>query len=201
MIDDVTANKENFVSALRNCNREGTEALLTELENLGFFKAPASSKFHGSYEGGLCEHSLNVMKEALAIRKAQIELCNCLEPLLSEESVVVASLLHDVCKADVYKVEEKFRKDKDGKWEKYKAYGVDYSGLPVGHGEKSVIRILRTGFKLTDEEIVAIRWHMSGFDLNDSYEAKGNYGAACDKTPLVGVIEAADILAAQVLER
>ena len=71
------------------------------------------------------------------------------------------------------------KKNAVGAWESYNGYGVDYSGLPLGHGEKSVIRLLRWGLEMKDDEIIAIRWHMSGFDLAfQSPEILNNYGAA-----------------------
>ena len=192
------SNRTRFFEEMRKIGRTGTEALLCDLDTIGFFSAPASSKFHGSYPGGLCEHSLNVMDEALGIYDLQLKIRPDIADVVSRESVVVAALLHDVCKADVYRKAEKFRKDKLGR---YFGYEIDYSGLPMGHGEKSVIRILRIGYSLLTEEMIAIRWHMSGFDISDTPEARGNYGAAVEQTSLLGIISAADILAAQVVER
>jgi len=198
-MDDME-NKQKFQQILKSTCRGGVDAVLLGLEELGFFVAPASTRFHGSVQGGLLVHSLNVCDQALALRELEIGKNPALAEKLSVESVTIAALLHDVCKAEVYKEVEKFRKDKDGKWEKYMTYGVDYSNLPLGHGEKSVIRLLRWGLELTDDEMLAIRWHMQGFDLSDSPEARGNYGAACEKTPLVGLIMAADMLASHVVE-
>lgn len=193
--------KERFCELLRATGRPGVERVLAGLEELGFFLAPASTRFHGSVPGGLLTHSLNVYDEALAIREVQTRFRPELAEALPLESVAIAALLHDVCKAEVYKEVEKFRKDKNNQWEKYKTYGVDYSALPLGHGEKSVIRLLRWGLEMTDDEILAIRWHMSGFDLSDAPEAKGCYGAACEKSPLLAVLIAADGLASKLLEK
>lgn len=191
--------KERFAAVLKATGRAGVDQVLSGLDALGFFEAPASTRFHGSVPGGLLAHSLAVYDQALAIRELEVARRPELARALPPASVAIAALLHDVCKAEVYKEVEKFRKDKDGRWEKYKAYGVDYSGFPFGHGEKSVIRLLRLGLEMTDEEMLAIRWHMQGFDLSDSPEARGNYGAACDKTPLVGLLMAADMLASHVM--
>ena len=176
---------KRFEALLRQTGRRGIENVLAELEALGFFSAPASARFHGNYPGGLLEHSLNVYDEAMLVRDAQLG---------------IVALLHDICKAEVYKEMEKFRKDKDGQWEKYNAYGVDYTGFPLGHGEKSVIRLLRWGLEMTDDEIIAIRWHMSGFDLAfQSPEIRNNYNEASGKCPLLAVLKAADGLASHVL--
>ena len=195
------SDREYFEEALRSTGREGVENVLGNLDRLGFFKAPASTAFHLNCEGGLLKHSVNVCREALALREKQIELCPECSALLPEDSVIISSLLHDACKAEIYVPEVKSRKGDDGRWEKYTGYGVDYSDLPVGHGEKSVIRLLQWGLDLTDEEILAIRWHMQAWDLAfQSPEMKANLNAAKSRTPLVALVTAADGLASFVLE-
>lgn len=195
-------NKDRFISILRATGRTGVENVITKLSELGFFEAPASTVFHLNYEGGLLQHSLNVYDEAMVITRQQIEFRPEMAEKLPLESVTVAALLHDVCKAEIYKEALKWRKDNEGKWESYNSYEVDYSSLPLGHGEKSVIRLLQWGMELTDEEMLAIRWHMGPWELAfQSNDAKGNSNAAKNKTPLCSVIGAADGLATFVLER
>ena len=64
--------KEEFLMLLRSVNREGMDELINFIEKSDFFKAPASTRFHGSYEGGLLEHSLNVLKKVHVLaRNAQ----------------------------------------------------------------------------------------------------------------------------------
>lgn len=191
--------KEKFVELLRSTGRNGVDKVIAALEALGFFEAPASTRFHGNSPGGLLMHSLAVYDQAVSLREMEIRKKPEMEPRLPVESVVIAALLHDVCKADVYREVEKFRKDGNNRWEKYTAYGVDYSDFPLGHGEKSVIRLLQIGLEMTEDEILAIRWHMQGFDLSDSPEARGCYGAACAKTPLLSLIMAADLLASNIM--
>ena len=121
--------------------------------------------------------------------------------VVSDETIAMCGLLHDVCKAEIYKRAIKRRKNEQGFWEDYEGYDVDYSNFPVGHGEKSVIVLLQAGLELTKEEILAIRWHMSAWDLPfQSYELMGSLNAAREKTPLIGILQAADGLAANVLE-
>lgn len=192
--------KERFCEALMATGRAGMDKVLAGLEELGFFAAPASTRFHGSHPGGLLEHSLKVFDEAVVIREIQVKFRPGLAAKLPSDSVAIAALLHDVCKAEVYREVEKFRKDAAGKWEKYTTYAVDYANLPLGHGEKSVVRLLRFGLEMTEDEMLAIRWHMQGFDLSDSPEARGNYGAACAKCPLLGLVMSADMLASHLLE-
>jgi hypothetical protein len=78
---------------------------------------------------------------------------------------------------------------------------VDYTNLPLGHGEKSVIILLRLGLSMSDDEIAAIRWHMTAWDLPfQSAEAKGNLNAAKDKYPLCSLVQLADGFASSMME-
>ena len=183
-------------------SEEDVDYLMEDLDNLGFFEMPASCRKHGSYEGGLAEHSLNVCRMAKMLRQQALLMRPDLEKQLSEDSVVLASLLHDVCKAGIYQKVTRKQKNEIGMWETYTTYGVDYSNLPVGHGEKSVIMLLRSGIDLSDDEILAIRWHMGGWDLPfQSQEMIGSQNKARELTPLVTLVHAADALAADLLER
>lgn len=194
-------NKDRFISILRATGRRGVDNVIANLVRLGFFDAPASTVFHLNTPGGLLQHSLNVYDEAVAIAEMQIAFRPQMASSLAAESVAIAALLHDCCKAEIYKEGLKWRKDANGQWESYLAYKVDYSDLPVGHGEKSVIRLLQWGLEMTDDEIMAIRWHMDAWDLAfNSAEAKSNISAAKGRCPLLSVIKAADGLASFVLE-
>ena len=193
--------KAKFIEMLKSTGREGIDNIIEVLEGMGFFKAPASTKFHLSYDGGLLEHSLNVCEMALDLRELIIKKNPGFEPRLQKESVIIASLLHDVCKSDIYKETTKKQKNKDGQWEEVKGYDVDHGQYPFGHGEKSVILLLQNGLKLTNDEALAIRWHMHAWDLPwQSYEAKGNFNKAKEICPMVQLLIAADGLASQVLE-
>lgn len=151
--------KEQFIKIFEECiQRDGKEELLNWLLQSDFFQAPASTKFHGSYAGGLVEHSLNVY--------------NCLNALLdhtglkekySKETVAIVSLLHDVCKANFYKTGTRNVKE-NGVWVTKEVYEIDEK-FPCGHGEKSVI-ILQNFIRLTADEIFAVRAHMGGFDAS-----------------------------------
>lgn len=194
--------KKEFIELLKTTNRQGIDDLVEELEDLGFFKAPASTKFHLNEDGGLVQHSLNVCKAALSIRKSMIELDDSLLEALPKDSVIIASLLHDTCKADIYKPTMKKEKNRFGMWCDVPGYDVDYSNFPLGHGEKSVIVLLRSGFELTDDEIMAIRWHMNAWDLPfQSYDIKSNFNKAKEICPLLPLVQAADCLASNLLER
>lgn len=191
-----------FRKLLLSTNRKGMENVIDRLEELGFFKAPASTKFHLNYEGGLLEHSMNVYDIALELRVLMLKKKDGLDDALSKESVIIAALLHDVCKADVYKPAVKRQKNEHGVWCYVPGYDVDYSNFPLGHGEKSVIWLLQNGLKLTTDEIIAIRWHMTAWDLPfQSPEMKGNLNTAKERCPLLSLLQAADGLAAHLLER
>lgn len=197
---NIEANKEKFISLLVNTGRGHIHAVIEALEKSGFFTAPASTKYHGAYEGGLCEHSLNVYRQAMEVYNAELQLDPKKVEGIHNDNIAIAALLHDVCKADIYKTEQKFRKDANGRWQTYTGYGVDYSSFPLGHGEKSVIWLLKHNLEMTDEEILAIRWHMTKWDMSDGQEARSNFGAAVEKTPLVPIIAAADQLATWITE-
>lgn len=194
--------QKKFKEMLLLTNREGMENVIERLEEQGFFKAPASTKFHLNYEGGLLEHSMNVCDMALELREVMIRKKEGLRDSLPKESVIIAALLHDVCKADIYKPAVKRQKNEHGVWCDVPGFDVDYSNFPVGHGEKSVIWLLQNGLRLTADEIMAIRWHMTAWDLAfQSPEMKGNLNAARERCPLMALIQAADGLAANLLER
>lgn len=193
--------KKEYIDLLRSTQRDNIEVVITELEDLGFFYAPASTNFHSNYKEGLLEHSVKVCKVGLMLREQMINMNPDLEDRLPAESVILCTLLHDVCKSDIYKPAVKKRKNHYGIWEEYKGYDVDYSHFPLGHGEKSVIMLLRMGLELTDQEIMAIRWHMTAWDLPfQSPEMKANLNAAKDKTPLCCIVQTADSLATNLLE-
>lgn len=195
-----TTAKEEYISLLRSVNRTGVDSVVAYLNKAGFFSAPASVNRHLSHDGGLLEHSLNVCKVALRLREQMIALRPEIEERLPLESVVLAALLHDVCKANIYKKMTKYRKDANNRWEAYDGYDVDYTRFPLGHGEKSVVMLLRLGLELTNDEVLAIRWHMGAWDLSfQSFESKSNISAASD-VPLVSILQAADALAAHLLE-
>ena len=183
--------KEDFITLFNeHVHREGAAELLTWLEGTDFFEAPASTRFHGACAQGLVMHSLNVYK---VLRST---FCRDEENL---ESVVIAALLHDVCKANYYTMSTRNVKNKDtGRWEEVPFYSIT-DELPYGHGEKSVWLIERH-MRLTVEEAMAIRWHMGGFD--DA--ARGGCKAiseAYDAYPLAVKLHMADLAATYLLEK
>ncbi|MGM9826644.1 MAG: HD domain-containing protein [Muribaculaceae bacterium] len=199
---NIEKNKERFCKILRETGRENIDYVIEDLEAMGFFTAPASVKNHYNFPGGLTEHSLNVYDAAMAVRGTMTAMRPGLEKDLREDSIAIAALLHDVCKADLYSVVNRKRKNEIGTWEDVKEYQIDYSNFPMGHGEKSVIMLLRSGLDLEDAEALAIRWHMGPWELaQQSIDQDRNYRTAQQFSPLVPLIHTADTLAAQLLER
>ena len=199
----IEANKEEFVKLLRSTGREGVDDLIEYLDEgcNHFFTAPASVNHHLNSDGGLLEHSLNVCHVALRLRELVVEMRPELEPRLKRESVIIASLLHDICKADVYRPARRKRKDAKGLWVEVDTYDVDYSNFAMGHGEKSAVMALWAGLDITQEELLAIRWHMTAWDLPfQSTEAGKSLNAARDLHPLCSLIQLADGVAANLLE-
>lgn len=158
--EQIENNKQQIIDIYRNyVKREGSDKLLDYLVNKSdFFTAPASTRFHGAYDGGLAQHSLNVYNcfKAYLERDRVRELYNL---NASDETIAVCALLHDICKVNVYtRGTRNVKNEETGQWEKVPTFFFD-DGLPYGHGEKSVYMI--TGFmRLTREEAFAIRYHM-----------------------------------------
>ena len=188
--------REEFIEIFQsNIHRDGSAALLDYLQNKSdFFTAPASARFHGSYPGGLCDHSVNVyhcLVDYLARPRVQ-ELYG-LE--YDPESVAIVSLLHDICKVGCYRVGTKnVKNEATGQWEKVPTYFFE-DKLPYGHGEKSVYII--SGFmRLSREEAMAIRWHMGFSGTEDSRTV----GQALQQFPLAFALATADMEASYFLE-
>jgi len=173
--------KEEFLALLKTVNREGMEDLINFLNKSDFFTAPASTRFHGSYEGGLLEHSLKVYE----IFKDKIKNYGLNTP---EDTIIIAALLHDISKANFYKVDYRNAKNSRGEWKKVPYYTVE-DKIPFGHGEKSVM-MLTEYIKLTNEEKYAIRWHM-GF--SEPKELYGTLGEAYKKYPIALLLNEADL--------
>lgn len=165
---DINLNKEKIINLLSSTERKGIDKVIKYLDETDFFVAPASTRFHGNYDGGLAEHSLNVYN-LLEVKNKQFDLG------LSKENMVITALLHDVCKINLYHKATKSRMNKKTlKWESYQGYGYE-DDFPVGHGEKSVIKLMQF-IRLTKQEIIMIRWHMGSSeekskmsDMSDSW--------------------------------
>lgn len=181
---------------LEICNteikREGLQKLLDWLEKSDFYEAPASTKYHGNYAGGLVHHSLNVY-DCLKRIASHYEDKN-----ISNESIAIAALFHDVCKVNFYQKGYRNVKDERGKWVQKEIYEINEK-FPIGHGEKSCI-ILQWFFgKLEIHELLAIRYHMGSFD---AAVKGGDFGIskAYEMAPLAAMLHLADLEATYLLE-
>ena len=194
--------KEEILNALKATNRKGIDNVIDYLEKSSFFTDPASCNNHYNFAGGLAKHSYNVMRSALALRKAFIDIEPSLEPKLTEESIIITSLLHDICKTGKYKIEKKNKKNlQTGTWEVVDAYVVGEDRFPIGHGDKTVIMLLSLGLKLSADEMLAIRWHMGLWQVNQcDYDNVKNFDNALNMSPIVSILQAADNISTHVVE-
>lgn len=175
--------KEEFRKLLQSIDRDGIDNLINFIDKTDFYTAPASTRFHGNYEGGLMEHSMKVyeiLKEKVKHSSINIE--------VSEDTLKIITLLHDICKVNYYKVDYRNAKNELGVWEKVPYYTVDDT-IPYGHGEKSVMMISEY-IKLTSEEKYCIRWHMGFTEPKELYST---IGAAYKKYPLALLLHEADL--------
>jgi len=173
--------KEKVKELLNKINRPGMDELMEFLENSDYYKAPASTRYHGAYEKGLMEHSYKVyeiLKEKVEFHKLEV----------SEETLIIVTLLHDLCKVNFYKVDYRNAKNAKGEWEKVPYYTIEDT-IPYGHGEKSVM-MLTEYIKLTNEEKYSIRWHMGFSEPKEQY---GTLGQAFKKYPLALLLHEADM--------
>lgn len=191
----MTAKERFFAVYTDKIKREGADKLLDYLASPGcdFFTAPASTRFHGAYEGGLCEHSLNVY-ECLCDYMHRDRVRELYGLTCSEETLAIAALLHDVCKINCYKPSFRNVKDEHGVWQKVPSYEFE-DALPYGHGEKSVY-ILSGFLRLTREEAFAIRFHM-GFSGTEEVRLVSD---AFEKFPLAFALHTADMEASVFME-
>jgi len=189
-------NRERFIEIYQEkIQREYSDKLLEYLmsRSSDFFTAPASQRYHGSYESGLLEHSLNVY-DCLCdfLQRQRVKELYNME--YTDETIAIVSLLHDICKINCYKPGTRNVKDENGVWQKVPSYDYEDT-LPYGHGEKSVYVI--TGFmRLSREEAFAIRYHMGFSGIED----KRNIGDAFERFPLAFALNVADMEATYFLE-
>lgn len=180
-----------------NIERDGIENLMEWLEHeTDFFTAPASTRYHGSYEGGLVEHSLNVYDRL--VWEMENTVGAGWQEIYSPESIAIIALFHDLCKIDRYVITEKWRKDENGDWEAYEAYEYNKEKAEMGHGAQSVF-YLQKFIQLTELEAQAIFWHMGAYDISPYATL-----AACSETfkwnPLAFLTHRADMAATYVTE-
>ena len=182
--------KNKILDRLRSIKRDGIEDLINYLlERTDYFTAPASTKFHSNFDGGLAFHSDNVV-ELLIQKNEQYKLG------LSNDTMYLTGYLHDLCKCNLYEKTMRLKKDElTGKWIGYASYEFDEK-IPLGHGEKSVI-LLQQFVKLTLEECLMIRWHMGAYIPKEDYR---DYNKAIELYKSVLAFSNADAEASHFLE-
>lgn len=193
-MNQVDINKQ-IKQLLFDTHRFGMPELIRHLEySTDFFVAPASTKHHGVHLGGLAEHSLRVYDVLVRLDREFDTRCH-------DHHMVTVALLHDLCKANYYVVESRWRKDPHGKWESYNAWTVK-DQLPLGHGEKS-LHIVNKFLGLDEEEALAIRWHMGAWTAGATTDhgASSALNTATDKYPLVPLLQMADFIASRGIGR
>ena len=196
MTEELIKDRQEFISIFeQNIKRDGAEQLLDYLKNkCDFFTAPASTRYHNAFEGGLLRHSLNVyhaLKDYLERTRVKDVYGLSYDP----ETVALVSLLHDICKVNFYKVSTRNVKDEHGVWKAVPFYEIDDT-LPYGHGEKSVY-ILSGFMRLSREEAFAIRYHM-GFS---GVEEARDVSKAFEMFPLAAALSTADMEATFFMEK
>jgi len=183
--------KQEFLTICRSCiQREGLEALLDWMSKADFFTAPASTKYHGAYAGGLCQHSIDVYQYAKRLTFLMPE-------APTEESVAIVTLFHDLCKVNLYKTEKRNQKI-NGEWQEVPVYTVEEKYHFGGHGSKSVF-LIQQFMKLTTEEAAAINCHM-GF-ADGSASVVRDVSNAYHQFPLAWITHVADEAATYLLNR
>ena len=193
--------KVDFLSIYENIRRPGADKLLAWLKSTDFFTAPAGAKHHGAHAGGLVEHSVNVYRRLWQIVLVGTDRAMPAPDLEEsvEETVAILALLHDVCKVGVYHLEPgRWRNPETGRWEDRQEYKFR-DPFPLGHGEKSLFLITKY-MALTEEEALAIRWHMGAYDAAARSDLR-DLSAAMAMTPWVWRLQEADMCATYIDER
>lgn len=179
---DLELNKQTFLDQVYKTNDIGVAGFMEWLKTTDFFSAPASSKviFHGCYEGGLCEHTLNVMRLATGF----YNVCKKIKPEsmkdITMNNVIISAAFHDMVKVNYYVPQGK-------------QYTVKEEGPRIGHGEKSIYVCMRHGLHLEPCEAEAIRWHMGAYDIGTrDYPGKIPFEQSFKDNPLARLLHLAD---------
>ena len=191
--EELEEQKEMILALLRSTERDGIDKLADYLsDSTDFFTAPASTRFHNNFSGGLAQHCLNVyenFKSLLEIKGIE----------MSEDSIIICALLHDLCKCNTYVVETRNRKNEQGQWEKYNIWATNKDvDIPLPHSSRS-IAIIRKFIKLSIKEELTIFYHMGPYGGED-YEYRNMLKAANEKYPQTVLFYVADTIASYLDE-
>ncbi|MEI6285573.1 MAG: hypothetical protein WCP79_03630 [Bacillota bacterium] len=181
---NIVASTDRFEQLCATVSRPGFDNLLNWLRTTDYFLAPASANYHGAYAGGLIEHSLSTFDNL-------DKLCAIFDDAIPKDSRIITALFHDLCKTDFY-VKSKRNVKEDGAWKSIDCYTFE-DKLPLGHGEKSVIMLMKF-IELNIDETMAIRWHMGGWDESaQGYVGGKAISAAFAAYPLAVLLHMADM--------
>ena len=191
--EELEEQKEMILDLLRSTERDGIDKLADYLsDSTDFFTAPASTRFHNNFSGGLAQHCLNVyenFKSLLEIKGIE----------MSEDSIIICALLHDLCKCNTYVVETRNRKNEQGQWEKYNIWATNKDvDIPLPHSSRS-IAIIRKFIKLSIKEELTIFYHMGPYGGED-YEYRNMLKAENEKYPQSVLFYVADTIASYLDE-
>lgn len=198
---NIQENIARFEAELAKVNRPGMDKLLAYIRKSDFYKAPASTKYHLSCEGGLLQHSLNVLDALRGILLPTPDgefsylAAGKTVATIPQDSAIIIALLHDICKTYFYTTSMRNAKNEQtGKWEKVPYFTVK-DRMPLGHGDKSVM-IIKQYIDLTTPEMYAI-WHHMGFTENADFQTLTN---AIDQFPIIWAMHTADMMASRFME-
>lgn len=199
----IKRNISSFEAEMAKIQRPGMDKLMRYIQTSDFYTAPASTKYHLSTEGGLLQHSLNVLDALRSLLyPSEVKGCKVWEYRIAgrtvssfpDETIVLVALLHDICKTYFYSTDTRNVKNEKGKWEKVPFYTVN-DRMPLGHGSKSAM-IIKQYIQLTTPEMYAIWWHMGFCDNADTLALS----AALDQYPLIWALHTADMMASHYME-
>lgn len=200
----IEQNIARFEAEVGKIDRPGIDKLMDYVRKSDFYKAPASTKYHLSVPGGLLQHSLNVLDALRGIlthnsnedeSRWDYEVAGHTVASISDESLTIMALFHDICKTYFYTTSTRNVKNKQtGKWEEKPYYDID-DMMPLGHGDKSAM-IIKQYMELTSPEMYAIWWHMGITDGGDIRQ----FGQAIDKYSIIYALHTADMMASHFME-
>ena len=193
---EIENNKQRFkdlVSSIQRLSEEDVHNVLQYLDNTDFFVAPASTKYHGAYEGGLCEHSLHVYDNLVKLQ----QVFGFALDQNDTDSITIVSLFHDLGKINFYKQEIKHRKVYDtkgnSKWEDYVGYVTKEPNerFLLGNHEENCAYLVSTLIPLRTTEYSAILNHHGGMGWDS---AQLNIAEIFQLNPLAQFLHYADCI-------
>ena len=193
-----------FEAEMAKVQRPGMDQLMRYIRTSDFYTAPASTKYHLCTEGGLLQHSMNVLDARCGVLHPveaegggtawEYRIAGTTVASFPDDTITLVALLHDLCKTYFYSTSTRNVKNDKGKWEKVPFYTVD-DKMPLGHGSKSAM-LIKSYIQLTTPEMYAVWWHMGFTDSPDTYALT----AALTKYPLIWALHTADMMGSYYME-